>query len=133
MKRLGVDLVIINERASSYQQDLQIAIETAVRTSQSRPHFGEELAQGSVYVLRADLMTAAAQALLLVGRPRRARRPPREHRRPARTPAAAATGRSAHCGGARLRCPFHRPPLRNSRRWSSSTDLAASTRTAANM
>ncbi len=64
MKRLSVDLVIINERASSYVQDLQVAIETAVRMSQSRSHFGRELAQGSVYVLRADLMTAAARALL---------------------------------------------------------------------
>ena len=64
MKRLGADLIIINERASSYVQDLQIAIETAVRTSQSRSHFGRELAPGSVYVLRADLMTAAARALL---------------------------------------------------------------------
>ena len=61
MKRLGVDLVIINERASSYVQDLQIAIETAVRRSQSRQRLGDELAQGSVYVLRADLMSADAR------------------------------------------------------------------------
>ncbi len=64
MKQLGVDLVILNERASSYVQDLQIAIETAVRSSQSRPRFGEGLAQGSVYALRADLMSVAARALL---------------------------------------------------------------------
>jgi len=64
MKRLGVDLVIVNERASSYMQDLQIAIETAVRSSQSRPRFGEELAQGSVTTLRADLMSIDARALL---------------------------------------------------------------------
>ncbi|MBA3516988.1 MAG: glycosyl transferase, partial [Rhizobiales bacterium] len=64
MKRLAVDLVIVNERASSYAQDLQIAIETAVRTSQSRLHFGQELAQGSVHALRADLMMAEARALL---------------------------------------------------------------------
>ncbi|MDB5871482.1 MAG: glycosyl transferase, partial [Ramlibacter sp.] len=64
MKRLAVDLVIINERAASYVQDLQIAIDTAVRSSQSQPHFGTELAQGSVYALRADLMSVAARALL---------------------------------------------------------------------
>ena len=64
MKRLGVDLVIVNERASSYVQDLQIAIETAVRGSQSRPRIGEEVAQGSVYALRADLMSGDARALL---------------------------------------------------------------------
>ncbi|WP_263147838.1 glucoamylase family protein [Pseudomonas sp. RIT-PI-AD] len=65
MKRLGVDLVIVNEHASSYMQDLQIAIETAVRSSQSRPRFGQELAQGSVYALRADLMDMGTRALLL--------------------------------------------------------------------
>jgi cyclic beta-1,2-glucan synthetase len=64
MKRLAVDFVILNERAASYVQDLQIAIETAVRSSQSRPRFGAELAQGSVYALRADLMSVSARALL---------------------------------------------------------------------
>ncbi|WP_145561805.1 GH36-type glycosyl hydrolase domain-containing protein [Yersinia aldovae] len=64
MKRLAVDLVIINERASSYVQDLQIAIETAVRSSQSRPRMGDELRQGSAYALRADLMSADTRALL---------------------------------------------------------------------
>ena len=64
MKRLAVDLVILNERAASYVQDLQIAIETAVRSSQARPRFGLELARGSVYTLRADLLGAATRALL---------------------------------------------------------------------
>ncbi len=64
MKRLAVDLVIVNERAASYVQDLQIAIDTAIRSSQSRPRFDVELARGSVYALRADLMTVAARALL---------------------------------------------------------------------
>src|SRR6185369_17716034 len=45
MKRLAVDLVIVNERSSSYLQDLQSAIETAVRSSQARPRSGDELAQ----------------------------------------------------------------------------------------
>ena len=64
MKRLAVDLVIVNERASSYVQDLQIAIETAVRTSQSRPRAGHVLEQGSIHALRADLMSVDARALL---------------------------------------------------------------------
>ncbi|MDH3235319.1 MAG: glycosyl transferase, partial [Alphaproteobacteria bacterium] len=64
MKCLNVDLVIVNEHASSYIQDLQIAIETAVRSSQSRPRFGEEFGQGSVHALRADLMSGDARALL---------------------------------------------------------------------
>ncbi len=64
MKRLAVDLVIVNERSSSYTQDLQSAIETAVRSSQSRSHLDDQLAQGSVYALRADLMSAQAHGLL---------------------------------------------------------------------
>ncbi|MCK0208665.1 glycosyl transferase [Starkeya koreensis] len=64
MKRLAVDLVIVNERASSYVQDLQIAIEAAVRINASRPLLDKEPAQGSVYVLRADLMSVESRALL---------------------------------------------------------------------
>ena len=64
LKRLAVDLVIVNERAASYVQDLQIAIETAVRSSQSRPRYGAELVQGSVYALRTDQMNVTTRALL---------------------------------------------------------------------
>ncbi|MDT0136414.1 GH36-type glycosyl hydrolase domain-containing protein [Acidovorax sp. PRC11] len=65
MKGLGVDLLIVNERASSYVQDLQTAIETAVRRSQSRPRLdGESLARGGVHTLRADLMDAPSRDLL---------------------------------------------------------------------
>ncbi|MFL9828683.1 GH36-type glycosyl hydrolase domain-containing protein [Rhodoplanes sp. SY1] len=64
IKRLAVDLVIVNEHASSYLQDLQVAIETAVRSSQTRPRLGDALAQGSVHTLRADLMSREARALL---------------------------------------------------------------------
>ena len=64
VKRLGVDLVIVNERAPSYVQDLQVAIETAVRSSRSRPRLGDEHAQGAVFTLRADLMSGEARALL---------------------------------------------------------------------
>ncbi|MDF1523312.1 MAG: glucoamylase family protein [Trueperaceae bacterium] len=64
LKRLAVDLVIVNEHASSYLQDLQGALETAVRSSQSRPRFGDVPAHGSVHVLRGDLMTPEARALL---------------------------------------------------------------------
>src|SRR5690606_10384727 len=64
MKRLAVDLVIINERSSSYVQDLQNAIETSVRSSQARPRFGKELAKGAVYALRADLMNVQGRELI---------------------------------------------------------------------
>src|SRR3546814_11192904 len=76
MKRLDVDLVIVNERSSSYIQDLQNEIETAVRSSQSRPNFGDETGRGSVYALRADLMsiddrplTQSVARLSLIARP----------------------------------------------------------------
>ncbi len=64
MKRLAIDLVIVNERAPSYTQELQVAIETAVRSSQSRPRVSDALAHGSVYTLRADLVSIETRALL---------------------------------------------------------------------
>ncbi|WP_404400524.1 GH36-type glycosyl hydrolase domain-containing protein [Pelagibacterium halotolerans] len=64
MKGLAVDLVIVNERAASYVQDLQSAIETAVRTSQSRLPFSEKPAQGVVHLLRADMMAAETRDLV---------------------------------------------------------------------
>ncbi|MFI5317720.1 MAG: GH36-type glycosyl hydrolase domain-containing protein, partial [Myxococcota bacterium] len=63
-KQLPVDLVILNERAHSYVQDLQIALETLVRTSQSRPKLGGDEPLGAVFVLRADLIPIEARALL---------------------------------------------------------------------
>lgn len=64
MKGLDVDLVIVNERASSYVQDLQVAIETAVRSSPSRQRPEDLPQRGGVYTLRADLMTVEARDLL---------------------------------------------------------------------
>ena len=64
MKQFAVDLVILNERGSSYVQDLQIALETLVRTSQSRPRVDVEGPPGRVFVLRADLISAETCALL---------------------------------------------------------------------
>ena len=64
MKQLAVDLVILNERASSYVQDLQIALENLARTSQMRARTAEEEHRGRVFVVRADLMSAETRALL---------------------------------------------------------------------
>lgn len=64
MKQLSIDLVIVNERASSYTQDLQNAIETAKRSSQTRPRFGGESVRGAIYTLRADLISGETRALL---------------------------------------------------------------------
>ena len=64
MKQLSVDLVVLNERASSYVQDLQIALETLVRTTQSRPKPAGEGARGAVFILRADLIPVEVRDLL---------------------------------------------------------------------
>jgi cyclic beta-1,2-glucan synthetase len=64
MKQLAVDLVILNERASSYVQDLQIALETLVRTSRSRPQIGIDGPSGRVFILRADLISVETRLLL---------------------------------------------------------------------
>lgn len=68
MKGLAVDLVIINDHPSSYIQDLQNALDTAVRSSQSRPRFHQDKAveqlKCQVYVLRADLITSKTRDLL---------------------------------------------------------------------
>src|SRR5271157_1807998 len=48
MKQLPVDLVILNERTTSYLQDLQFALETQLRMSQSHPRIGADNTRGSV-------------------------------------------------------------------------------------
>ncbi|WP_309604376.1 GH36-type glycosyl hydrolase domain-containing protein [Phenylobacterium sp.] len=64
MKRLAVDLVILNERGSSYVQEFQTALETLVRASQSRPQIGDERPPGHTFMLRADLISPEARTLL---------------------------------------------------------------------
>ena len=63
MKRLCVDLVILNERPPSYDQDLQIALEALVRTIPARAPDGQG-ACGNVFVLRADLVSAELRSVL---------------------------------------------------------------------
>jgi cyclic beta-1,2-glucan synthetase len=72
MKQLAVDLVILNDRAPSYVQDLQVLLETLVRTSQSGGPSEGHGPHGSVFILRADrlatsqrdVLQAAARAVL---------------------------------------------------------------------
>jgi cyclic beta-1,2-glucan synthetase len=64
LKQLAVDLVIINEHAASYAQDLQIALEALVRMQPRIPQVPGGAAKGAVYLLRADLFPAATAALL---------------------------------------------------------------------
>ncbi len=65
LKGLVVDLVILNERGASYVQDLQVALETMVRTSRSGTHLGAESGAGGIFVLRTDLISTETRALLL--------------------------------------------------------------------
>ncbi len=64
MKRLAVDLVIINEKSTSYVQDLQVLLETMVRTSLRMSDNDLHEKCGSIFVLRADLLTLQEKELL---------------------------------------------------------------------
>jgi cyclic beta-1,2-glucan synthetase len=64
LKQLAVDLVILNERAPSYVQDLQTALDALVRMNQSMPRIASDNSRGTVFVLRADLITPEVRALL---------------------------------------------------------------------
>ncbi len=64
MKQLSVDLVILNERASSYAQDLQTSLEALVRANRSRPKPAGEGERGAVFILRADLVSTEVRSLL---------------------------------------------------------------------
>jgi cyclic beta-1,2-glucan synthetase len=65
MKQLAVDLVIVNERPSSYVQELQASLEALVRANQLRPPAnGEGPLLGGVFVLRADIVPVEARNLL---------------------------------------------------------------------
>ncbi|MGA7712784.1 MAG: glucoamylase family protein [Rhizomicrobium sp.] len=64
LKQLAVDLVIINERAASYVQDLQTALDALVRMNQSMPRIASDNSRGSVFVLRADLLAPEIRGLL---------------------------------------------------------------------
>ena len=65
LQRLPVDVVILNDHAASYIQDLQGALEALVRVTQSRRAPDEDPVPGAVYVLRGDLVSPALQARLL--------------------------------------------------------------------
>ena len=64
MKRLCVDLVILNERPPSYDQDLQIALEGMVRSNPARSASDGQGACGNVFVLRSDLVSVELRNVL---------------------------------------------------------------------
>ena len=64
LKQLAVDLVILNEHAPSYSQELQGALENLVRTH-SKVGLGPADGRGSAFLLRADVAPAQARSLLV--------------------------------------------------------------------
>ncbi len=64
LKRLAVDLIILNDKPPSYASDLQLAIDAAIRTSLSRGREGDGAHRGAVFSLRGDLMPASSADLL---------------------------------------------------------------------
>ena len=64
MKQLAVDVVIVNERNTSYMQDLQTALESVVRVNVSRSTSLKDSAPGAVFLLRADLLSIEVRNLL---------------------------------------------------------------------
>ena len=75
LKRLAVDLVILNERPPSYASELQQLLDSAIRTSQTRSD-EDGTQRGAVFSLRADLLPSdicdllqtAARALFVARR-----------------------------------------------------------------
>ena len=64
LKRIAVDLVILNEHAASYVQDEQNSLETLVRMNQSMPRIPGDKPRGAVFVLRGDLVSPEIHSLL---------------------------------------------------------------------
>ena len=57
-KGLAVDLVIVNEQASSYGQDLRQALEALVRSRRQAEALGKTSQVGGIFLLRRDLISA---------------------------------------------------------------------------
>ena len=64
LKQLAVDLVILNECAPSHIQDLQSRLDALVRMNRSMPKLASDETRGSVFVLRADLVSADMRGVL---------------------------------------------------------------------
>jgi cyclic beta-1,2-glucan synthetase len=65
LKQLAVDLIILNERAPSYTQDLQLALEQLIRSGQMRRPIAGEAPRGGVFILRADIISSEARRMVL--------------------------------------------------------------------
>jgi cyclic beta-1,2-glucan synthetase len=65
LKQIAVDLVILNERVSSYVQDLQTALDGLVRMSRSMPDLAGDRSRGRAFVLRADMVSPDVRGVLM--------------------------------------------------------------------
>ncbi len=66
MKRLAVDLVILNTQQTSYAQTFQAALEALAAANRSQPKAAAVPGKGAVFVLRANLISPDVRALLLM-------------------------------------------------------------------
>jgi cyclic beta-1,2-glucan synthetase len=64
LKLLSADLIIVNERSSSYAQELQVSLEGLVRGSRLRLSPNTANVRGNIFLLRADLISLQERALL---------------------------------------------------------------------
>ena len=64
LKRLSVDLVILNEKPPSYEQELQGSLDDLVRTHQQRLSAEPGAVHANVFLLRGDLITGQERILL---------------------------------------------------------------------
>jgi cyclic beta-1,2-glucan synthetase len=64
MKGLAVDLVILNEKESSYVEDLQSQLKGMVRESRALSSHREHEKHGEIFVMRLDLLSTAERLLL---------------------------------------------------------------------
>jgi cyclic beta-1,2-glucan synthetase len=64
MKNLAVDLVVLNERTVSYAQDLQVALENLVRTTQAGLRHDAHGAHGNIFLLRLDQLSTEDHILI---------------------------------------------------------------------
>jgi cyclic beta-1,2-glucan synthetase len=63
-KQLAVDLVLLNERTTSYVQDLQSSVEALVRASHPAQRMDGDIPSGSVFTLRTDVVSVEHRQLL---------------------------------------------------------------------
>jgi cyclic beta-1,2-glucan synthetase len=65
MKRLSVDLVILNQQANSYAQEFQAGVEALVTANRAPPQHPAAPGKGAIFVLRDDLISEEMRNLLL--------------------------------------------------------------------